>query len=277
MTSRLLVGFDSAWTAGNTGGLVGLLFQDDGQYKSFGPPIQVNFQDAEVIIHGWRAQYPSYQALVLVDQPLVVKNESGQREVESIVGSSVSLRYGGMQPANKRRMGMFDDEAPLWKFTENSGNSLGVASLNSSCCLIETYPVLILIALELVRTDLRPKGRLPKYNPTRKTFQQDDWNYLCAKMADYFDKPDGCEINTWLLNQIGKKPRKRDQDGLDACICLVAAMHLARRKMCLQIGSAESGEIVVPYLETLDTELRERCTQINKNPAEWVRVFRAAA
>jgi len=277
MTSRLLVGFDSAWTARNTGGLVGLLFHDDGRYETMGPPISVNFNDAETIIHEWQTKYPFHKTLVLVDQPLVVKNISGQREVESIVGSSVSLRYGGMQPANKRRTGMFDDDAPLWKFTENFGNSLGVGSLGSSCCLIETYPVLTLIALELVRADIRPNGRLPKYNPARKSFQQNDWDFLCARIADFFDKPDVRDVCNWLRNQSGKKPNKKDQDGLDACICLLVAMHIAEGKSCLQIGNSESGEIVVPYLETLATELRERCARINKDPGEWVMTFRLAS
>jgi predicted RNase H-like nuclease len=276
MTSRLLVGFDSAWTARNTGGLVGVLFQNDGRYESLGPPIQVNFSDAEAIIRGWQARCQPHNTLVLIDQPLVVKNESGQREVESIVGSLVSLRYGGMQPANKGRIGMFDDDAPLWKFTKSFGNLLGIANFGRSCCLIETYPVLALIALELVRADRRHKGRLPKYNPARrKTFRQEDWDFLCASLAGFFDKPGVRDVSDWLCNQSGKKPKKKDQDGLDACICLLVAMHLAEGKTCLQIGKSESGEIVVPYLETLETELQERCTRIKIAPKEWIRPFRS--
>jgi hypothetical protein len=76
--------------------------------------------------------------LILLDQPMIVTNSTGQRPVEKIVGSAVSLRYGGMQPANTSRAEMFGPAAPLWPFLSRFGvqgktcalsNQWGIASL----------------------------------------------------------------------------------------------------------------------------------------------------
>ena len=53
---------------------------------------------------------------MLLDQPTIVKNATGQRPVENLVASSVSLRYGGMQPANTARVEMFGKSTPVWSF-----------------------------------------------------------------------------------------------------------------------------------------------------------------
>lgn len=69
----------------------------------------------------------------------------------------------------------------------------------------------------------------------------------------------------------GDKPRKRDQDCLDVCICMVVALHLAEGGECLMVGDLETGFIVVPDSETLRTELEDRCRQTGRDPSEWVR------
>jgi hypothetical protein len=50
----LLVGFDSAWTPGNSGALVGLVRSRDGQLCELGPPEIADFRAAEKIIAGWQ-------------------------------------------------------------------------------------------------------------------------------------------------------------------------------------------------------------------------------
>jgi predicted RNase H-like nuclease len=69
-------------------------------------------------------------------------------------------------------------------------------------------------------------------------------------------------------------PRKSDQDGLDACLCLLVALYLADRKDCLMVGDLRTGYIVVPYAAGLRAELDARCNQTRRAPSEWVRVFR---
>src|SRR5580704_14991165 len=112
----LLVGFDSAWTPTNSGALVGVLQLDDGMFNELGPPQIVDYREAEPIILKWQAEHVPTATLVLLDQPTIVKNATGQQPVENLVGSPVSLRYGGMQPANTGKAEMFGEGAPVWPF-----------------------------------------------------------------------------------------------------------------------------------------------------------------
>ena len=120
----LLVGFDSAWTAGNAGGIVGAIRQTDGSVRSLGLPMAADFDDAANVIRSWQQREAPGRTLVLLDQPTVVANASGQRPVESIVRSPVGRRRGGVQPANTGRAEMFGVAAPVWRFLEAFGGSM---------------------------------------------------------------------------------------------------------------------------------------------------------
>ena len=69
-------------------------------------------------------------------------------------------------------------------------------------------------------------------------------------------------------------PRKNDQDGLDACLCLLVALHISTRKDCLMVGNLATGYIVVPYGAGLYSELTSRCNQTGRAPSQWVKAFR---
>ena len=80
---------------------------------------------------------------------------------------------------------MFDGDAPIWSFLHRFGGPANPLALTNPTDVFETYPVLTIIAMGWTLPDIRPKGRLPKYNPVRrKTFQQDDWRYLSTEMAE---------------------------------------------------------------------------------------------
>ena len=114
--TTLLIGFDSAWTAKNSGALVGVLCGERDRYIELGSPITANFAEAERIIDRWKLQLSPSVTGQLLDQSTIVRNATGQRPVEHIVGSAISRRYGGMQPANRSRTTMFGDDAPVWHF-----------------------------------------------------------------------------------------------------------------------------------------------------------------
>ena len=209
-----------------------------------------------------------------------VNNAMGQRPVENFVGSSVSLRYGGMQTASRSRVEMFGDDAPVWHFLDQFGGPADPLTGNCVTGVIETYPVLAMIALCWTLPDPsphpRPTGRMPKYNPDRrKTFSLPDWRYVCRRTSDSFKDRGLKEIAKWIDNASRlTDPRKEDQDRLDACICMLVALHLAEAKDCLMVGDLKSGYIVVPHSAELHGELDARCVEIGRVPAEWVRAFR---
>ena len=277
--TTLLIGFDSAWTPTNFGALVGVLRADDGALRELGLPQVVNYCQAERTILDWQSHEKPEATIVLLDQPTIVKNTSGQRPVENLVGSSVSRRYGGMQPANTGRNEMFGNDAPVWRFLHRFGGSADPLERLAGTSVIETYPVLAMIALGWTLPDSRPTGRLPKYNPARKkTFCISDWQHVCQRASSAFGGRGLPGIAGWL-NGVAhiQKPRKTDQDGLDACVCLLAALHLAETGECLMVGDLETGYIVVPYGEILSKELEARCERTGRAPSEWVRSFRLSA
>jgi predicted RNase H-like nuclease len=271
----LLVGFDSAWTAINSGALVGVLHFEDGTFHGLGAPQIVDYREAEGVILKWQAEQLPTATIVLLDQPIIVKNAAGQRPVENIVGSPVSRRYGGMQPANTAREEMFGKEAPVWPFLTRFGGPADPLEPVAETRVFETYPVLAMIALGWILRDSRAAGRLPKYNPARKkNFSISDWQHVCKRASGAFRDRGLMDIVQWIDAAQNTSPRKSDQDGLDACLCLLVALYLAERKDCLLVGDRQTGYIVVPYDAGLRAELDARCNQTGRVPSEWVRAFK---
>lgn len=273
--TTLLIGFDSAWTATNSGALVGVLRAHDGKLQELGPPRVVNYGQAERTILDWQTQHNPATTIVLPDQPTIVKNTHGQRPVENLVGSPVSLRYGGVQPANTARAEMFGEDAPVWQFLTQFGGPADPLVPVAGTRVFETYPVLAMIALGWTLPDRRRESRLPNYNPQRRTFSNSDWRHVCERARDAISERGLPELVHWLdAVSRSTKPRKSDQDGLDACVCLLAALHFAESKNCLMVGNLDTGYIVVPYGDGLSKELARRCERTGRNPEEWVRSFR---
>lgn len=112
----LLVGFDSAWTAGNAGGVVGVMREKGGAMRSLGVPMAADFDEAARVVDRWWQKHGPDRTLILLDQPTIVANAVGQRPVENVVCSPVIRRRGAVQPANTARAEMFGDGAPVWGF-----------------------------------------------------------------------------------------------------------------------------------------------------------------
>ncbi|MFI5387073.1 MAG: hypothetical protein ACHQ50_13245 [Fimbriimonadales bacterium] len=277
--TTLLVGFDSAWTLSNSGALVGALQLDDGTFQELETPQIVNYHEAENIILNWQSEQAPMATIVLLDQPTIVKNAVGQRPVENLVASPVSLRYGGLQPANTAKGEMFGKAAPMWPFLTRFGGPANPLELVVDTPVFETYPVLAMIALGWTLPDSRATGRLPKYNPKRKkTFSTSDWRHVCGLASRAFRECGLMAIAVWIDGAArNPSPRKSDQDCLDACLCLLVALHLAQRKDCLMVGDLQTGYIVVPYSAELRAELVSRCNQTGRTPSQWVRTFRLLA
>ena len=275
--STLLVGFDSAWTAHNSGAIVGVMHRDDRTFQDLGPPLVVNYADAEQVVRNWQVEWNSTATVQLLDQPTIVKNIAGQRPVENLAGCSVGLRCGGMQPGNRSRVEMFGDGAPVWRYLEQFGGPANPL-VGPVTGVIETYPVLTMIALGWTRPHCtRAGGRLPKYNPARKkTFSIEDWQHVCLCASKEFSDRGLRRIAQWIEEACEKpKPRKSDQDGLDACICLLVALNLAEGKDCIMVGNLETGYIVVPHGSAqLVEELEIRCRKTGRNPGEWIQKVR---
>ena len=198
--TTLLVGFDSAWTLNNSGAMVGVLRTADGRQHELGMPMVVNFSDAERVIRDWQEEWKPTMTIQLLDQPTIVNNATGERPVESIVGCIVGRRYGGMQPANNSRVEMFGENAPIGRYLGQFGGATDPSQMFEKSGVIQTYPVLTMIALGWIRPDVfRDCGRLPKYNPQRKkTFLLEDWRHVCAAASNEFSDRGLAGIAEWI-------------------------------------------------------------------------------
>ncbi len=174
---------------------------------------------------------------------------------------------------------MFGPAAPLWPFLECLGGPANPFEPLASVSVIETYPVLTMVALGWVLPDARAAGRLPKYNPKRKkTFSISDWRHVCARASTEFRSRGLSDLAHWLDQSMNMtSPSKSDQDCLDACICLLAGFHVMEGLPCLVIGDLPSGYIVVPHEAKLAVELAIRTEGTARAPADWVRTVRLAA
>ena len=275
--NRLVIGLDSAWTEGGTpapsSGCCKLAITNSSKLEE---PQVVNFEGAKTLIHKLQQQHSPEQTVIFIDQPTIVKNERGSRQAEKIVGSPVSRRYGGVQPTSKSRAGMFDDQAPIWSFLDRFGGPANPLSAISHSSVFEVYPVLAAIALKWTLHDPapRPAGRLPKYNPDRPSFLAEDWQHVCNKLSCEFKRRKLSKISGWTASVAQLKKAGKDcQDRLDACICLLVAVHFLEGKSCLMVGDLESGYIVAPNNGELCAELKAHCRKKNWNPEEWIHTF----
>ena len=70
-----------------------MLYFDGGTFREFGPPQPGSYTQAECVICEWQIALAPTATIVLLDQPTIVKNPTGQRPVVNIVSSPVGLRY----------------------------------------------------------------------------------------------------------------------------------------------------------------------------------------
>lgn len=83
--TTLVVGFDSAWTPGNTGGIAAALRTPDGHIRVLGEPEVVNYAQAGDRVAAWQDEHRPARTVVMLDQPTIVQNAKGQRPVEALV------------------------------------------------------------------------------------------------------------------------------------------------------------------------------------------------
>jgi predicted RNase H-like nuclease len=186
--------------------------------------------------------------LIALDQPTCVPNATGCRPVERVAGAVVNKIKGGVQPGSRSKIGMFDDGAPIWPFLAKLGarESPQVArTVGTGRFLIEVFPALSLPSLI---PELMARGRAAKYNPSnRRLYAPDDWRLVAGALAGHARDlgvdalADWCEAAAAL-----ERPRKADQDRLDAAICLVLAILWRRgpRTSMVVLGDSRNGYMV---------------------------------
>lgn len=163
-----------------------------------------------------------------------------------------------MQPANRSKIGMFDDAAPIWRFKERlraTEDPEASRSASAGLFLMEVFPALALPSLGPAFC-----GRLlgPRYNPkNRKTFTLAGWQAV-IEVVRRFTETEAVEgLGEWAGALVAiPVPKKADQDELDAVLCALIGLHwqTAPREASIMIGDRTFGYMVAPA----STDLRAR-------------------
>ena len=256
----VVFGFDSAWTDNprKPGALCSVAFDERGE-SVFAEPRLVNFDGAREAITATRCGYPL--SIVAIDQPTIVPNLTGSRPVDKVAASLVSYVGGGVQPANRSKIGMFCDKAPIWSFLHKLGAAqfpLDARTASAGHFIMEVFPALALPSL-----DPRFAGRncAPKYNPANwSKFCLHDWRAVTDLVGQTAERVGVKGISDWAVG-MGKlaRPKKADQDKLDSVLCALIGL-LWRSdfpEASAMFGDFERGYMITPV--SSDTRLRLEC------------------
>lgn len=268
--SEAFVGFDSAWS-GKNGGIAWASFRGS-RLQDFEDPKPASFGEAADIIETLRDKHD--YVLVALDQPTLVPNERGMRPVERVAHSFLCTLKSAAQPANRSKEALFGANAPVWSFIERLNareNPPAARAATHGLHLIEVFPALALPALQ---TAIMERKHAARYNPEKqKNFSLDDWKLVSSAVGRHADTLGLAPLSQWAGEHAALvKPRKRDQDRLDAAICLIIALQWRRapRDRLAVIGEGHTGYMVTPI--SPDTrEILERAAKRNSVPmdAPW--------
>lgn len=254
------VGFDSAWTDNPKapGAICAVQMRPDAA-TLFHEPRLSSFDDAVAFVEAVSAG--SGYTLIGLDQPTIVPNVSSMRPAERVAASVVSWVGGGVQPANRGKIGMFCDASPIWPFLSALNayqDPMSARGARTGRHLMEVFPALALASLE---PQFGQRLGAPKYNPAKaRQFSFDHWKRVCDTAARSFERWGMAAPAAWCRAAAAlPTPIKADQDRLDAMLCLAIALHwrLAPPEQSIMIGDLERGYIVTPA----SAEMRMRLTQ----------------
>ena len=259
------VGFDSAWTDNaKAPGAITAVSVEGGRAVAWHAPRLVSFDGARAFIDGVRSA--AGVTIVALDQPTIVPNASGMRQVERVAASVVSWLGGGVQPSNTGRIGMFCPASPIWPFlsaldaVEDPEVSRTAAA---GLFIMEVFPALALASMNPAFF-----GRLaaPRYNPARRrTFRQAAWINVAGTAAEQADAFGCDEMADWCRNSARiARPSKADQDRLDSCLCALVALGWRRRPrdQSILLGDLRSGYMVLPASPDLRARLSDAARRI---------------
>lgn len=255
-----IIGFDSAWTdKPKAPGAVCVIHQHNDGRLSYAEPRLASFDQAlEIIMH---ERERSRLCVVAIDQPTIVPNLTSSRPVDRVAGSLISWIGGGVQPANRSKLGMFDDTAPIWHF-KLMLNALedpeAARHAASGLYLMEVFPALALAGLNSTFCE---RLKAPRYNPERrKTFQLNHWRDVIETIRNYSVHAAIELIDHWCDEAKSlTQPKKADQDKLDAMICALIGLHWmkAPREQSVMIGDLVNGYMIAPALFGIHERLRK--------------------
>ncbi|WP_229051578.1 DUF429 domain-containing protein [Aeromicrobium sp. Leaf350] len=229
---RHYVGIDLAWGSRNRTGLA--VVDDTGRLVASGSA------RSDEDIDTWLAGYAPEPAVVGVDAPLVVPNETGQRRAEWLVGQAYGRFAAGTYPSNRSNP-LFDPPRGA-VLAERHDWTCDPDDRSGPTQCLEVYPHAALIGLfELPERILYKKGtnRQPGFA-------------LLAQCLESVPELALTESARWAeMRAMIDEPRPGDltriEDEIDAVVCAHVAWLWHHRPQALQVyGTFADGYVVAP-------------------------------
>lgn len=248
-SSEIIFGFDSAWMdkPRAPGAICAITFNKMG-IAGFKQPRLASFAQALKFIEKERPDFDV--SLVAIDQPTVVPNTTGSRPVDKVAAALVSFVGGGVQPANRSKLGLFGDDAPIWNFlTSLKAKELPrhAKSATHGNFVVEVFPAL---ALPSLHRNFAERLGAPKYNPkNRRKFRTEDWYEVAGLLSTKANEFGVADLATWANTMVSlSTPNKADQDMLDSALCALIGLiwRAAPPDTSVMIGDIDTGYMISP-------------------------------
>ena len=245
-----VVGLDLAWSPRNpTGGCVAAW---DGRVARLVEPPRADLGGKEEIVDYVRAGVQHEPAVVAIDCPLAVPNDSGLRACDRLMNDVFRRFEAGVHPANRHTLSRYDGlrGERLAASLAAERFSLGPRS-PSERNVIEVYPHAAMITLIGLTRTLKYKSRQTRGYAER-------WRELAKLqrlLAGLRTANPRFLIDDAVLRQPPKGIRgaalKRLEDALDALICAYVGLvyGVERFRKCAMFGDRDGGHILVPMSE----------------------------
>lgn len=252
------VGVDIAWTNNNPTGIAVL---EADQNSASLISLDTVETDEEIIEYIERF-VGEEDAVVTIDAPLKVPNETGRRPAEEVVGKLFSKYDAGAHPANRNRLSQWTDrvrgEDIVEKLEAEGFVHDPYLEKNESCRkVIEVYPHPSMVALFDLEKILKYKNKSGR-----------DYEFLYEEFEKYQDhlkslankKPalETPEIIEKEVEGIIGQSLKAYEDKLDAIFCAyIGYYYWSNPEVCEVLGNEEGGYIMTPIKENMEKQLQE--------------------
>jgi len=240
------VGIDLAWSYRNTSAVV--VLKREGNR---GAPVawqESLGDDGEIVSFIWES-VGNGPALVAVDAPLIVPNETGTRPCDRLLSQAFRRYEAGAHPANRRKFGSLVRGEELVKQLVKAGftHSLEILPRKETRQVIEVYPHPAAVTLFGLEKSIKYKARPGRsYEFRWAEFRR--YQALLQSLADAEPALRAPEILNRDVGGLRGQALKRYEDLLDALFCAYIAFHCWHwgPRGYKVFGDLTEGYIIVP-------------------------------
>lgn len=212
------------------------------------------------ILNYINSKIKNQNALVAIDAPLIVPNETGRRLAEEVVGKLFRKYNAGAHPSNRKRLSQWSGTIrgeEISKLLEKSGfkHSPKINKFENSRKFFEVYPHPSMVVLFKLDNIIKYKAK-----PKR------DYNFRYSEFIKYQNclkkLSPKIEISKEIISKDVKKLKGRAlkdyEDLLDSIFCAYIAYYSwTNPDKCKILGNMEEGYILTPVFDFMKAKINK--------------------